>query len=123
PYVSGRQLVYEAQTEAGLAAEFCLVAVADDQFLLLPPSDAFLRRVEWNGNVAAAWRPAANDSSSVRISPTMRFGRPAVGGVSTETIWEQVEADEEIDTIAEVYQVSVSDVRWALAYENSRRAA
>lgn len=123
PYVSGRQLVYDAQTAAGLDAEFCLVAVAGDQLLLTPPSQAFVERVEWDGDVAAGWRPDPNPRSTVRVSPTVRFGRPAVKGVSTEVVWEQAEADEDIETIADVYQLTLADVRWALAYETSLRAA
>lgn len=123
PYVSGRQLVYDAQTAAGLDAEFCLVAVAGDQLLLTPPSQAFVERVEWDGDVAAGWRPDPNPRSTVRVSPTVRFGPPAVKGVSTEVVWEQAEADEDIETIADVYQLTLADVRWALAYETSLRAA
>lgn len=123
PYVSGRQLVYDAQTAAGLDAEFCLVAVAGDQLLLTPPSQAFLERVEWDGDVATAWRADPHPQSSVRVSPTIRFGKPAVGGVSTEVVWEQAEADVEVETIAEIYQLAAADVRWALAYETSLRAA
>ncbi|QBI52034.1 DUF433 domain-containing protein [Streptomonospora litoralis] len=123
PYASGRTLVHEAQVAAGLEAEFCLVAVANEQLLLTPPSQAFLQRVEWDDDVAAGWRPDANPGSSVLVSPTVRFGKPAVNGVSTEAIWEQAEADEEIADIADVYALTTADVRWALAYENSRRAA
>ena len=121
PYVSGRQLVFEAQAAAGLDPDFCLVAVANDQLLWTPPSEAFYERVDWEGDVAAAWRP--DPRSPVRVSPTVRFGRPSVNGVSTEVVWEQAEVGEDIGTIAEVYQLSRADVRWALAYENSAHAA
>jgi uncharacterized protein (DUF433 family) len=59
----------------------------------------------------------------VRIDPDVRFGRPAVKGVSTETVWEQDDAGVNIEEIAETYQLDVTDVRWALAYENAQRAA
>ncbi|TML20789.1 MAG: DUF433 domain-containing protein, partial [Actinobacteria bacterium] len=52
PFVSGRKLVYDAQTSAGLGVDFWLVAVADDQLLLTAPADSFLHRVEWADNVA-----------------------------------------------------------------------
>jgi uncharacterized protein (DUF433 family) len=123
PYVSGKQLVHDAQTAAGLDAEFCLVAVVNDQLLLTPPSQTFLDRVEWRGDLAAGWRPAADPDSTVRVSPDIRFGRPAVRGVSTEIIWEQDDAGEDIETIAKVYQLTTKDVHWALAYEESLRAA
>jgi len=58
----------------------------------------------------------------VRIEPDVRFGKPAVGGVSTEVIWEQSEAGEAVEDLAEIFGLSVSDVRWALSYESSQQA-
>jgi uncharacterized protein (DUF433 family) len=123
PYVVGRELVLEAQTAAGLDPEFCLVAVVSGQTLLTPPSAAFVERVTWDGDVAAGWRPDPNPESPVRILPDVRFGRPSIKGISTETIWEQDEVGLDVEEIASVYQLEVADVRWALAYENSQRAA
>ncbi|GAA0963067.1 DUF433 domain-containing protein [Actinocorallia libanotica] len=123
PFVSGRQLIYEAQGEAGLDPEFCLVAAASDQLVLLPASQAFLDRVEWEDDLAAEWRPDANQESTVRVNPKIRFGRPSVNGVSTEVIWEHDQDGEDTETIAATFQLTSSDVHWALAYENSRRAA
>jgi uncharacterized protein (DUF433 family) len=57
----------------------------------------------------------------VRISPDVRFSRPAIKGISTETIWEQDEAGVAVEEIADGYQLAVTDVRWALAYENFQR--
>jgi uncharacterized protein (DUF433 family) len=91
--------------------------------MLTPPSEAFVRRVTWDGDIATGWRPDPNEGSPVRIKPDVRFGRPSIKGVSTETIWEQDEAGVDVGEIAEVYRLEVGDVRWALAYENSQRAA
>lgn len=123
PYVLGRELVVAAQTEAQLDPEFCLVAAVSGQYLLTPPSAAFVERVSWDGDVAAGWRPDSDPASPVRILPDVRFGRPSIKGISTETIWEQDEVGLEVDEIAEVYQLDVADVRWALSYENAQRAA
>jgi uncharacterized protein (DUF433 family) len=124
PFVSGRQLVLTAQEELGLDPEFCLVVPHSGQLMLSPPSEQFYHRVDWEGDVAAGWRPVAADvDSPVRIAPTMRFGRPAIKGISTETVWEQVEEGVEVDEVADTYQLTVADVRWALAYENAARAA
>jgi uncharacterized protein (DUF433 family) len=111
PLVSSRELVLEAQEATGLSAEYCLVAVG--------------------------YRPDSNPESPVRISPDVRFGRPAIKGISTEVLWEQAEvlweqaevlweqadSGEDVDEIADVYGLTVADVHWALAYENSLRAA
>ena len=123
PYVAGRRLVVEAQQEAGLDPEFWLVAPVDDQLLLLPPSDAFLQRVTWEGDHAAGWRPHDDQGSPVRIDPDLRGGRPAVGGISTDVVWEHDAAGEDAEDIAEDFGLTAEQVRWALAFENSVRAA
>src|SRR4051794_12788593 len=48
PFVGeGRRLLLEAQAEAGLGADFCLVAVVQDQLVLTPASQSFVDRVVW----------------------------------------------------------------------------
>ncbi|WP_173077924.1 DUF433 domain-containing protein [Phytohabitans rumicis] len=122
PLVSGRQLVFDAQSAVQLGAEFCLVSVVNGQLLLTPPGQAFVERIEWDGDIAIRYRPDPNPDSPVRIEPDVRFGRPAIKGISTEAIWEQAEVGEETDQIAQVYGLDVADVRWALAYENAKSA-
>jgi uncharacterized protein (DUF433 family) len=123
PFVSGRQLVLEAQEHAGLAGEFWLVAWANNQLILTYPSQSFVERVTWENDIAAAWRPHDDPLSPVRMSPGVRFGRPAIKGISTEVLWEHVDAGEDVEEVAEAFDLSVDDVRWALAYETSTRAA
>lgn len=123
PYVSGRTLVLEAQTQAGLAGEFCLVATANDQLVLTSPAREFVERVTWEGDTAAGWRPHDDPHSPVLMSPDVRFGQPQVGGISTDIIWEHDQGGEDIYEIAEAFDLTPEDVRWALAYENSVRAA
>jgi len=38
-------------------------------------------------------------------------------------MWEHDQAGEDVDEIAEAFGLTVDDVRWALAYETSARAA
>lgn len=124
PFVGvGRQLVVEAQDEAGLDPEFFLVATARGQLVLTAPSQTFVDRVTWEDDLAAAWRPHDEQDSPVRVNPLQRFGRPAVGGISTEVLWEHQDSGESVDEIAEAFTLTSRDVRWALAYENSLRAA
>jgi uncharacterized protein (DUF433 family)/DNA-binding transcriptional MerR regulator len=123
PFVSGRQLVYDAQTAANLDAELWLVTVAGDQLLLTFPADSFLRRVQWVDDQAVAYNPDADTESPVRVRPDTRFGRPFIRGVSTEVVWEHHDAGEDIDEIAEQFALERSDVNWALAYEHASRAA
>jgi uncharacterized protein (DUF433 family) len=123
PYVSARHLILEAQEAAGLSPEFCLVAYAGGQLILTPPSQSFVERVTWDGDLAAAWRPHDDPHSPVLMAPDVRFGRPAIKGISTDVIREHDEAGEDVDEIAEAFGLSVKDVRWALAYETSAQAA
>jgi uncharacterized protein (DUF433 family) len=120
PFVSGRQLVFDAQVEAELDPYWRLV---DEQGLLTLPAEMFLDRVTWEGDVAAGWRPAEDPKSTVLVRPDVRFGRPAVGGVSTLAIFEYAEEGASRQEIAHDFGLRPVDVRWALAYENAHQAA
>lgn len=123
PFVGDRRLVLQAQETVGLDPEFCLVAYAGGQLILTPPSYAFVERITWRDDVAAAWRPHDDPHSPVVMTPDVRFGRPAIKGISTEVICEHDQAGEDIDEIAAAFGLSHDEVRWALAYETSARAA
>lgn len=124
PFVGvGRQLLVEAQDEAGLDPEFFLVATARNQLVLTPASQAFVDRVTWENDIASGWRPHDEAKSPVHIDPLQRFGRPAIAGISTEVLWEHDDAGESVDEIADAFDLRPRDVRWALSYENSLRAA
>ncbi len=125
PFIAtGRQLVLEAQEEAGLDAAYCLVAVVRSQLVLTSPSQAFVDRVTWDEEeIAAAWRPHDDPRSPIRMTPMQRFGRPAIKGISTEVVWEYAEGGEGVEETTEAFGIEPSDVRWALAYENALRAA
>lgn len=122
PYVVNQDLVLEAQISSGLQPEFHLVAAISGQLVLTTPSQNFFDRVDWEGDYAAGWLPVAEAGSTVRIRPDVRFGRPAVKGISTATIWEQEDAGEDVHDLASLYSLTVADIRWALAYENAERA-
>ena len=125
PFANQGQLVTvsRAQEEVGLDPEFCLVAEVSGQYVLTGPSSSFLAHVTWEGGVAAAWRPHEDNRSRVQIRPDVRFGRPSVGGISTEVLWEQVDAGATVAEVAEDFDLAVADVRWAVSYENGARAA
>lgn len=123
PYVGDRRLIFEAQSEAKLGAEFALVAEVSGQYILTSPSQEFFERVTWDGDIAARWRPDANTDSPVIIDPEIRSGRPSVGGISTEILWEQAHAGEDEHDLAATYELTLAQVRWALAYELPLQAA
>lgn len=122
PFVSGRELLSQAQDASDLHADFCLVAKVRGQLVLTSPADSFVRRVTWEGDIASEWRPHDDPRSPVRMNPDIRFGRPAIQGVSTEALLEHEQAGESVEEIAEEFDVSPDQVRWALAYETSARA-
>jgi uncharacterized protein (DUF433 family) len=122
PYAINKELVLEAQASSGLDPEFHLVAVISGQMVLTAASQNFYDRVDWEGDEAAGWHPVAEEGSTVLIRPDTRFGRPAVNGISTATIWEQEDSGEDVADIAELYRLTEADVQWALAYGYSQRA-
>lgn len=122
PYVGGRDLLVKAQNASRLDPEFCLVAEVRGQYVLTPPADSFFQRVTWHEDTAAEWRPHDDPLSPVRMNPDIRFGRPAVAGISTEALWEHDQAGESADEIAAEFDLPGETVRWALAYETSARA-
>lgn len=121
PLTSGQDLVMQAQEIAGLAPEFQLVAEVKNQYVLLPAADSFLRRVEYKDDVAVQWRP--QEDLRVVFDPRHRFGAPTINGVSTHALWEAVDSGEDEQALADLYQLSVSDVRQAIAYEIASQAA
>lgn len=122
PFVIDRQLVHDAQDQAALDPSFCLVAEVRGQLILTAPSDEWFGRVTWRDDAAIAWRPHADPSSPVRMSPELRFGKPSVAGVSTEVIGEHADGGEDEHEIADAFDLTLADVRWALAYELPLRA-
>lgn len=125
PFVGeGPRLLEQAQSEAGLDPAFCLVGEANGQLVLLPAADAYVQRVIWGPDEAAmGWRPHADLQSPVLMDPEIRAGRPAVKGISTEALWEQVDTGATLEEVAESFGLTVRDVEWACGYEWSGRAA
>jgi uncharacterized protein (DUF433 family) len=114
--------VYEAQVASGLAGDFCLVSVANDQLLLTTTSQEFVERVRWSDDIAVSWRSHDDPRSPVTMSPDVRFGRPSIKGISTDVIWEHEYAGEDLGEIAMAFDLDLDDVRWALSYEYSAHA-
>jgi uncharacterized protein (DUF433 family) len=123
PFVSGKELLIRAQDAAGLEADFCLVALVRGQAMLTPAAESFVQRVTWHDDLATQWRPHDDPKSPVRINPEVRFGRPSIAGISTEALWEHEQAGETTEDIAGEFNLSADAVRWAIAYEQSARAA
>ena len=124
PYVgSGRRLLVDLQDRSQLDPDFCLVAIVNKQTVLTAPGEEFFERVEWSGDDPISWRPPADSDSPVRINPLVRFGMPAVGGVSTEAIAGELEGGASVEEVAEDFGLDPAAVRWAHSYELAQQAA
>jgi uncharacterized protein (DUF433 family) len=124
PYVgAGRRLLIDLQGRSHLDPDFCLVAIANGQEVLTAPGEEFFERVDWSGDEPGAWRPHDDPASPIRINPLMRFGRPAVGGISTEAIAGELDAGASVEEVAEDFGLALDAVRWAHSFELSLQAA
>lgn len=125
PYVGpGRHLLIDLQARSKLDPEFCLVAHVSNQVVLTAPGEEFYTRVEWSeDDEPLSWRPHDDAESLVRINPLIRFGRPAVDGISTEAIVAELDAGASEDEVATDFELRIEAVRWAHSYELSQSAA
>jgi uncharacterized protein (DUF433 family) len=124
PYVGpGRRLLIDLQDRSSLDPEFCLVALVNGQTVLTAPGEEFFERVEWSGDLPASWRPHEDSASPVRINPLIRFGMPAVGGISTEAIAGELDGGASVAEVAEDFGLDSAAVRWAHSYELAQQAA
>jgi uncharacterized protein (DUF433 family) len=124
PYAGpGRQLLIDLQDRSHLDPEFCLVAIANGEAVLTAPSEEFFERVTWAGDEPAAWRPHEDPQSLVRIDPRIRFGMPAVGGISTEAIAGELDGGASAEEVAKDFDLDMDSVWWAYSYELSQHAA
>jgi uncharacterized protein (DUF433 family)/transposase len=120
PWFSGRELLAAVQEQIGLDGNYALVTRYGNQYLLTPPGQSFIQRVEFHGSVVAVWRPHSEPASPVIIDPDVRFGRPSVRGISTAVLYEHSEDGESPEEIAKVFGLRARDVRMALSYESAQ---
>ncbi len=124
PYIGpGRRLLIDLQGRSHLDPDFCLVAIANGQEVLTAPGEEFFERVDWSGDEPSAWRPHDDPASPVRINPLVRFGRPSVGGISTEAIAGELDGGASVEEVAEDFALDLDAVRWAHSYELAQNAA
>lgn len=125
PYVFGKELVLEAQERHDLPTSIAIVVRSGQQILLADPAKQFFKKVEFDaaggsGEILRI-RPAG-PASPVVIDPLVRFGHPAVSGVSTDRLWELADAGETIEMIAAGYDLPEEAVRAGVAYEEQFRS-
>jgi uncharacterized protein (DUF433 family) len=124
PYVFGKDLVLELQERNDIPRSIAIVISSGQTIALADEAKRFFTKVEFElpgeGDVLRL-RPAG-PVSPVVIDPLVRFGRPAVQGVSAERLWELHDAGESVDEIADGYDLPADVVRAAVAYEEQQRS-
>jgi uncharacterized protein (DUF433 family) len=70
--------------------------------------------------LARSWRPAPNTAPDVLVSPAFAFGQPVISEryIPTATLFQAWKAEGgDFDSVADWYEVEVSDVRQAVEFE------
>lgn len=118
PWVSGSDLLYDAQAKADLPQEYWLVST--QQGLLTYPGGQFVEQVRWEDEVVSGFHPHGDPKSPVIVDPRVRFGRPSIRGISTAALADEVRGGASAEEVARDFNIPSSDVRWALAYEDTK---
>ena len=126
PYTSGKQLALDVQNLVGLSPQLNIVIIGRDGSLQLADrAAAFVQKVQFGGagEVAERLFPLGRDKPIV-LDPDHGFGEPTVsGGVRTDVLAELVEAGEDPEQLADIYELPVQDVREAVEFERRYTSA
>lgn len=114
--VEGRELVQVVQQEVGLDRVLQLVVVRDGQYVLTPAAQRFSSAVEYDDSLASLLRPDAR-TPGVVMDPRRSFGQPAVRNVRTEALAEDYRAGTSREELADLYDLTTSQVDDAIRYE------
>ncbi len=119
----GRELVRRIQRDADVPASYLLVVVRNDQLVLSHQAETFVETVDFSSVITED--PVVErvfplpDLKDVVFDPRRKSGLPVVSGrgIPTAVIAEQIRAGDAIDSIAEAYELSRSQVEAAVRYE------
>lgn len=112
----GRRLMDGSETPEG---DMIVYRFRDGQLTLTPWAQEFVRKVEFDRQVAKRYWPAGQDQPVV-IDPQRSFGAPTVDGIRTEVLYEMFVAGDPMDEIAAGYDLQREHVEAAIRYESSR---
>lgn len=119
PYTADRELVFELQSKAEIEERFGFVVYRSGQLVLNAPAETFLHKVEFEDDVARRYRPGGA-GSPILIDPDRSFGIPTISGIRTEVLYEEFEAGDSIDLIAQAYDLDRDVIEEAIRYEAPR---
>lgn len=114
--VQGRELVMRIQERVGLERRLQLVVVRNQQLVLASPAEQFRSRIDYDDGVACRLTPEAL-TPGVIMDPHRAFGQPAIRNVRTETLAENYRAGASRDELADLYELSLTDIDSALRFE------
>jgi uncharacterized protein (DUF433 family) len=130
PYldVSGRELVQRIQIETEVEQPLRLVVVRNGQLVLTGPAQAFVNRAVFSGAERAVVSLRTDeDTPDVRIDPLRQTGQPVIRSVPTAVLAEGFRAGEDVQVLADLYELSPDQVLQAIRHEmrlaQSRQAA
>ena len=120
----GRRLFLESVKEAQQGSKFSLTDLRTNQMVFKDVVEQTFKDVDFVGGSAAQWRPYAGKASIV-IDPNRSFGKPIAAsyGAPTVALANAVRAEGSPKRVAALFEVPVSVVNDAVAYERSLMAA
>jgi uncharacterized protein (DUF433 family) len=119
--VDGRELVRRVQDRVGITGHELLVVVRSGQLVMSAPVRDFVGDVTYSASAdseAASVTPA-KFGGVVTLDPLYQHGRPVVRAVPTEVVAEQFRAGESTGTIADLFDLTPTQVEQALRFELS----
>ena len=124
-YLNGHEIVWKLQVENNLPSALAMVVRSGQMMMLADEANSFFNKIEFDPNgdalgEACRMYPGGVDAY-VSIDPLVCFGRPAIGGVATERLWELRAAGEKVSEIAADYEMHEHLVRAGVAFEEMQR--
>jgi uncharacterized protein (DUF433 family) len=120
--VEGRELVRMVQNEVSLDRQLQLVVVRNDQLMLDFRAQRFRDAVTYEDGVVVALCPT-EPTPDVLMDPRRSFGQPSVRAVRTDVLAEDFRAGESLESLADLYDLDISQVDQAIRFELISSAA
>ncbi len=109
------------QDEVSLDRQLQLVVVRNGQLMLDLRAQRFRDAVTYQDGVAVSLRPAGRTPAIV-MDARRSFGQPSIRSVRTDVLAEDFRAGGSLETLADLYDLDVSQVDQAIRFEMIRSA-
>jgi uncharacterized protein (DUF433 family) len=117
PFVFGKELVAEVQSEVGLEDEMHLVEIRTGQWILTERAERFFQSVVWSNEGIARSITPRSELPDVQINPEIAFGEPTVRSIRTEVLAEEFRTGSSASQISHMFELPEDLVRAALDFE------